>query len=267
MIRLLSDVVGHVRSDAKAAPVAAYGFPFLDECPATPGSLIVLGGRTGTGKSFLSLGLLAGVDKPGAYVSLEDPPVEVARRVAELPRSRLEQLLLVTPKRPRLSLIAREIEEAFRTGHSPRVVVIDYLQLVQYDGDAVAWSQSDQIGLVLAELKALAREYGFIVVVVCQLRRPGRDDGDMRPTIWDLRDSSNIENSAEAVVLLHAQGDDRVEAWLAKNKSGRFGASMTFMRGANGFLRPLPSEADLDIFGDNDPRPSAPIIDLFGEAA
>jgi replicative DNA helicase len=263
MIRRLSEVVAEVRKDPYAAPVTSYGLSLLDSCPNTPGTLIVVGGRTGAGKSYFGLCLLAECSTPGAYVSLEDPPNEVARRVEAMPRHRLSEVLLITPRRSRLSHIAREIEQAFADGHTPRMVVIDYIQLVQYDGETPAWSQTDQIGLTIQELKAVARERGFVLVVLCQLRRPNRDEADHFPTLWDLRDSSNLENSAEVVVLLRAHEDQRLEARVAKNKSGATGGTAFFKRGSCGFLTPITPVVDQEIFG----QPSAPVYDLFDEAA
>jgi len=259
MYRRLSEVVADVRKDPSAAPVTSYGLSLLHSCPNTPGTLIVVGGRTGAGKSYFGLTLLAECSTPGAYVSLEDPPTEVARRVAAMPGHRLSEVLLVTPRRSRLSHICREIEQLFTDGHQPRMVVIDYIQLVGYDGEMPAWSQTDQIGLTIQELKAVARERGFVLVVLCQLRRPNREDFDGFPTLWDLRDSSNLENSAEVVVLLQAHEDQRLEARVAKNKSGATGGRAFFERGPCGFLRVIVPVVDREIF--------APVHDLFDEAA
>jgi DnaB-like helicase C terminal domain len=243
----------------------SYGLSLLRGCPSTPGTLIVVGGRTGAGKSFFGLSLLNHSDARGAYVSLEDPPAEVGRRIQAMPAKRLQEIALIVPARPRLSMICAEIAQAFEEGFCPRIVVIDYIQLIQYDGESAAWSQTDQIGLVLAELKALAREHGFVLVVMCQLRRPMREsagDGyESFPCLWDLRDSSNLENSAEVVVLLQAH-EEELEARVAKNKAGRTGVTQWFARGAHGFLTPIVRE-DRDLFGD----PAPVVLDLFDERA
>lgn len=272
MLRKLVDVVADVYEDAEATPVLAYGLPFLDGAPATAGSLVVVGGRPGAGKSYFGLQLLSECVQPGVYVSLEDPAAEVARRVRDsFSPARLDEVLLCTPKRPRLSLICKEIADAYAAGARPRMVVVDYIQLIQYDGEVNAWSQTDQIGLIIADLKALARELGFVLVLLCQLKRPMREDRHAFPALFDLRDSSNIENSAELVVLLHDQGD-QVEARVAKNKSGKRGGVAWFDRGPSGYLVPVPARVDLDLFGDDVPtdifvrQPLRVVDDLF-EAA
>lgn len=228
-----------------------WGVPFMDAGVgrAVPGSLIVIGGRPGAGKSFFGLLMQSSTQVPTLYFSLEDTSHEVARRGLPISDKRQSAIMLSTPVRPRLSIIERDIRAAFETGHNPQLVVIDYLQLVQYDGDVQAWNKSDQIGNILAEVKGLARELDFVPVVNCQLRRPDRGEEEKAPTIFDLRDSSNIENSAEVIVLLHDKGD-RVAATVAKNKSGRRGAAATYARSDNGFLVPAPDDEDDDIFGD-----------------
>lgn len=251
---------------------ASYGLPFLDDCPAAPGTLVVVGGRTGEGKSFFGLKLLEAASTPALYISCEDGESEVGRRATAFPSDRLANVWLAVPRRPRLSAILRLIASAFGEGKpNPRLILLDYIQLIQYDGEVAAWSQTDAIGITIAELKALGRELGFVLVLNGQLRRPslGVSDSDF-PNLWDLRDSANIENSAEVVILLHGPGAE-VEVRVAKNKSGRRGAAARFRRGGNGAFVPVPVEVDVDLFGDGETeayaaRPS-PQLDLFDETS
>lgn len=276
MIQTFADMVATVQSDAAAAPVLSYGLQLLHGCPATPGTLVVVGGGTGAGKSFFGLKLLDLCLLPGLYVSLEDEAAEVARRVSDdMAPSRLGEVLFVRPKKPRLSLILQEILKARESGYQFRLVVIDYVQLIQYDGDIPAWSQTEQIGMIIQEFKALGRELGFVVVLNCQLRRPNREAPDSFPSLWDLRDSSNIENSAEVVVLLCSHGD-QLEARVGKNKSGKTGATAWFQRGPSGFLTEVAATPDWDLFDDvveeiqvfdRKLRMGLPYDDLFADAA
>lgn len=248
------DVVLEAQEAPEGTQLLTYGLPFLSTCPGLAGTLMVLGGRSGAGKSYLGLKLLETCLQAGLYVSLEDPAAEVARRAEAYSSARLGEVGLVIPKRPRLSIICREIREAFSEDFAPRMVVIDYIQLIQYDGDVQAWSQTEQIGMIIAELKSLGRELGFVTVLLSQLKRPDRDNRNAFPTLWDLRDSSNIENSAEAVILLQDHGD-QVEARLAKNKSGKRGTVQWFDRGSNGYLVPTVSPIDEDLFPVWDAEP------------
>lgn len=273
MLKRLTQVVADTQKAQEAAPVLAYGLPFLAQCRALPGTLVVIGGHSGAGKSYLGLKLLEACLQMGMYVSLEDPEAEVARRAEPLSYARQDELVLCVPKRPRLSLILRDVREAFAQGFNPRMVVVDYIQLVQYDGDIAAFSQTEQIGMIISELKSLGRELGFVTVLLSQLKRPLREDRTAFPTLWDLRDSSNIENCAEVVVLLQDHGD-QVEARVAKNKSGTRGTVQWFNRGGNGYLEPVDRpDVDEDIFGEGVPVPVLPVrarlrsVELFDMAA
>lgn len=272
MLKLLTQVVDDVIQAQEAAPCLSYGLPFLSACRALPGTLIVLGGHSGAGKSYLGLKLLEASLQPGLYVSCEDPEAEVARRVSAYSPDRLADVVLCIPKRPRLSLILQGIRDAYAAGYAPRMVVIDYIQIVQYDGDIAAFSQTEQIGMVLAEFKALGRELGYVTVLLSQLKRPLREDRSSFPTLWDLRDSSNLENCAEIVILLQDHGS-QVEARVAKNKSGSRGTTQWFERGPTGYLLPVSSPDDEDIFGDGSTEVTQPHVrlvvsdDLFDMAA
>lgn len=260
------------RTDATKPPALfVWGPRFLDTIPAVPGTMVIVGGRTGHGKSFFGLELLRSTETPALYISCEDPESEVARRAIGMPLARLQEILLVVPRRPRLSAVVRAIETAFAEGHLPRLVMLDYIQLVQYDGEVAAWSQTDAIGMIISELKALGRELGFVLVLNAQLNRPKeRAYADDFPNLWDLRDSANLENAAEAVILLHGPGDI-VEVRVCKNKSGRNGNHARFSRGPNGFFLPVSPAPDPDIFGDGEvtyvPAAALAADDLFAEAA
>jgi predicted ATP-dependent serine protease len=271
MLKRLTQVAVDLKQAQEALPCLSYGLPFLDRCRALPGTLVVVGGHSGAGKSYLGLKLLEATLQAGMYVSLEDPEAEVARRAEAISFARQDEMVLCVPKRPRLSLILRDIREAYAQGFNPRMVCVDYVQLIQYDGDIAAFSQTEQIGMIIAELKSLGRELGFVTVLLSQLKRPMREDRSAFPTLWDLRDSSNIENCAEVVILLQDHGD-QVEARVAKNKSGTRGTVQWFNRGANGYLECIARPEDDDIFGDVEElpvpaRPKLRAVELFAAAS
>jgi replicative DNA helicase len=89
-------------------------------------------------------------------------------------------------------------------------------------------------------MKLAARQCGVPVVLLCQLNREveGRNGG--RPRLSDLRDSGEIEQHADAVILLHVQPDQpteadvwRVDAIVAKNRNGPPGET------ALDYIRPI----------------------------
>ena len=69
------------------------------------------------------------------------------------------------------------------------------------------------IGEVSGELKELAKEYDIPVVALAQLNRAVATRNDPRPTISDLKESGNIEQDADLIILLH-----REEYYLQQQK-------------------------------------------------
>lgn len=126
------------------------------------------------------------------------------------------------------SLSADEIAAKARRLHSKhwlKLVIVDYLQLIRA-GDV---DRHLQIGQITRRLKILARELNVPVVAASQLNRESAKE-KRPPTLADLRESGNIEQDADQVLLIHwpQEGDlgdvARVEIHVAKNRGGPTGA-------------------------------------------
>ena len=81
-------------------------------------------------------------------------------------------------------------------------------------------------------LKAAARELKVPFLVLCQLNRQSESREDRRPRLADLRESGQIEQDADAVLLLHrpefydpADQPGVAEVGVAKNRNGATGAT------------------------------------------
>jgi DnaB-like helicase C terminal domain len=219
-----------------ANPPFPWGVDFLDRSlgPAVPGHLYVIGASTNVGKSMFAAQIALSGSEPRLYVSLEDGPAEIGRRVRGQPPAVLERARVAFP-RPKLGVIV-DCVRAHVDQHGIRLVLIDYLQLIGQDGGAsAAWSRTDEVRSIVIELKHLGRELGFAPVLVSRLRR--LEDRKARPTIFDLAESATVETSAEAVLLLWSTGRAQVQIELAKSKSTPVGATATFERGEHGWLR------------------------------
>jgi replicative DNA helicase len=79
-------------------------------------------------------------------------------------------------------------------------VFVDYLQLIQAANPKSP--KYEQISQISMDLKNLAKEFGVPVIALAQLNR--RIDGkpDERPTAGDLRDSGQIEQDADVIIML-----------------------------------------------------------------
>ena len=100
-----------------------------------------------------------------------------------------------------------------------KVVVIDYLQLIKVSNNKM--NKNDMIGLITRELKILAMELGINIILLSQLNRSGQKD---EPTMSNLRDSGNIEQDANVILLMYGEKEDNdINLSVAKNRNGQTG--------------------------------------------
>ncbi|MDF2655321.1 MAG: dnaB [Bacillota bacterium] len=81
------------------------------------------------------------------------------------------------------------------------LVVIDYLQLMSYEGKTE--NRQQEISSLSRFLKLLAREMDCPVIVLSQLSRAVEQRTDHRPILSDLRESGSIEQDADIVMFLY----------------------------------------------------------------
>lgn len=79
------------------------------------------------------------------------------------------------------------------------LIVIDYLQLMDYDGDNAAQG----FGQITRQLKLLSDELNVPILLLSQLNRKLEDRPNKRPMPADLRDSGAIEQDADAVIFIY----------------------------------------------------------------
>jgi replicative DNA helicase len=109
------------------------------------------------------------------------------------------------------------------------LIVIDYLQLMSYEGRAE--SRQQEITAISRFLKQLAREMDCPVVVLSQLSRAPEQRSDHRPILSDLRESGSIEQDADIVMFLYrdeyynpeTDKPNICEVHIAKQRSGPTG--------------------------------------------
>ncbi len=114
-----------------------------------------------------------------------------------------------------------------------KIVIIDYLQLMNGDTKYNNASRQQEISDISRGLKALARELDVPVVALSQLSRAVEQRPDHRPMLSDLRESGAIEQDADVVMFLYREGyynrdlseaEQRVaEVIIAKQRNGPIG--------------------------------------------
>lgn len=98
-----------------------------------------------------------------------------------------------------------------------QIIIVDYLQLLQGSGI----NRTEQVTGISLGLHTLAQSLGVTVVALSQLKR--KNDSDS-PDMSDLRESGQIEQDADVVMILKLKEknhpDGNRELYIAKNKEG-----------------------------------------------
>jgi replicative DNA helicase len=112
--------------------------------------------------------------------------------------------------------------------HNIKLVVIDYLQLIEPDNRRDP--RQEQVAQISRRLKALAKELQMPVIALAQVNRASEDRQDHRPRLADLRESGSIEQDADTVMLLHrpdryepGQHEGIIEVIIGKQRNGPTG--------------------------------------------
>ena len=87
--------------------------------------------------------------------------------------------------------------------HGIDLIIVDYLQLMQGEGQGRNENRVLEIGLISRSLKALARELNVPVIVVSQLSRAVEWRSSHKPQLSDLRESGSIEQDADIVMFIY----------------------------------------------------------------
>lgn len=211
-----------------------------------PGNFVVIGGRPSAGKTALSLQLACEIAKNGrkvAYFSLEtDPDTLYARIIANqlgvplhtvknktVSINELDQLADIKKYPLFVRSAAGKSVGWIRTQSirmQAKVVFIDYLQLIHQAGAKDRYSAVTEISMALHEF---AQSTGTLVVALAQLNRETARAG-IPPTAADLRESGQIEQDADAIILLaqkvktQKRPEEHYHFALEKNKEGNVGS-------------------------------------------
>jgi len=219
-----------------------------------PGQLVVIGARTGIGKSAIAgqwAFNVASAGHPVGFLSLEMRSEDIAKRmvgqVVDIDMAKVEtdvayyrkHLQTITDARARLHLLPIHYNQDMRGDlpsvlgaitrerqtHNIEVVFVDYLgQIV--NPAARAGNRAIELGSVTRGLKLAALDMGICIVLLAQLNREleGRGE-DAKPRLSDLRDSGSTEQDADVVLLLHRSKTEESDTLfrLAKNRAGATG--------------------------------------------
>jgi replicative DNA helicase len=172
---------------------------------------------------------------------------------------RIQGMPLYIVDRPSTSVADIRAEaRRLRSGRGLGLVIVDYLQLMSHQG---AENRQQEIAAISRALKLLAKELGIPVIGVAQLNRAPEGRRGRRPILSDLRDSGQIEQDADVVLLMHREvvSSDPVkvadcEVVIAKHRNGPTGAiHLTYQGRYTRFVNAARGAKDADLQGDEQP--------------
>lgn len=245
-------------------PVRHYktGFGIMDRHIAIePGDFIVVGGRPSSGKTIYTLNMAMSMARNGipvVYFSLETSARKLFARLvsaeAGIHHSKVRYHSLSPEDWVEVNRVTDEMKdipftlveasgkpvswvraESKRLG--AKVAFVDYMGLLWADGK----TRYEMMTNISIGLHTFAQSTGTTVIAVSQLNRAS---GDNKPTMADLRESGQIEQDADAVILLYAKRDEKglIEksvASIVKNKEGKIGDVPMILDGEHMRLREI----------------------------
>ena len=133
--------------------------------------------------------------------------------------------------RPSIANIRESIRKIQHQYGSIGIVLVDYLQIMKTTRQ---FAREDlKIAYFTGELKAMAKEFDCVIVLLSQLNRELEKRPNKRPMMSDLRESGAIEQDADQIVFLYrdevynkeSQYQGIAEAIVGKNRHGEAGTA------------------------------------------
>lgn len=244
-----------------------WGFRELDRslyCES--GDFVILGGYPSAGKTALALASAwrQSEDKRVGFYSLETSEYKLQDRamtmISKVPFDRIKRNQLSEDDVCGAALAARQIDrhsldliqassmtvddiQALTLAKGYEIIYIDYVQLIRPTDSRR--SRTEQVAQISMDLHRMAQDTGVTVVGLSQL---SRDDGEKAPKMSSLRESGQLEQDADVVLLLYKEEPNHPRSRrclkVAKNKEGEIfgvmlafdGATQTFKESAAGPL-------------------------------
>jgi replicative DNA helicase len=262
VIKRVLDKIDSLYGKKEAITGTPSGYPDLDQLTAgfQNADLIIIAARPSVGKTAFALNIAQQVsikhNTPVAIFSLEMSKEQLAQRMlcseAEVDAQRLKTASLSDTGWKKLtralgklseaplyiddsaSITATEIRAKARRLKIERglgLVIVDYLQLMRGRQNRVE-NRVQEISDIARSLKTLARELDVPVIALSQLSRAVEQRPDRIPRLSDLRESGEIEQTADLVMFIHredyynpqSERGNIAEIIIAKQRNGPIGS-------------------------------------------
>lgn len=185
------------------------------------GELVVISGKTGSGKTLLAQTITKHLCKQRLYplwFSYEMTSRQFLNRFAKIPLFYMPKLL----KERALDWLDKKIYEA-RVKFDVKAVFIDHLHfLIDL---AITQNASLRIGQIVRTLKKIALKHEVVIFLLCHVTKTY----EVAPTIDNIRDSSLIAAESDIVLVIWRMEDNEIKneynlSGLLIEKSRRTGA-------------------------------------------
>ncbi|MGG0276933.1 replicative DNA helicase [Bacillus rhizoplanae] len=149
-----------------------------------------------------------------AFVEIGDLPLEIYDKAGVTTQEIWVQVRKLKRKHPNKKLL----------------VIIDYLQLITGDSKHRG-NRFQEMSEISRRLKLMARDLNVCVVALSQLSRAVESRQDKRPLLSDLRETGQIEQDADVIMLMYrddyydkeTEDKDITEIHVAKHRNGPVG--------------------------------------------
>lgn len=263
------------------------------------GTLNIVAGRPGSGKSLMAnmIARQASIEHEGSALifSLEMSNKELTKRmlaaVAEVTLDDIESARAVQNQEGSLKTgkALKQIQEAdIRVCDRPnlefakmcaiaryqhranpiKVMIVDYIGLVSLGDNKRIQNRNQELGHISRGLKQLAKELDIPIVALAQLNRGIEGRSNAMPTMSDLRDSGEIEQDADVILICHRRDDEhgrsgKTLAEVVKCRHGQVGGTVIQMQGH--YARFVNAAAgDYDAVNGGSGSKTAYLDDTFG---
>jgi replicative DNA helicase len=252
--------------------------------------LLVLAARPSMGKTALALSIARNTailyGNPIAFFSLEMTATQLVTRLisaeAKVDQHRITKGIISDEEDGRIVNSIGEISNLpifiddsgamtimelrakarrLQTEHNIKLIIIDYLQLVNAPKTE---SREREISMISRSLKQMAKELDIPVLALAQLNRMVENRPDKRPFLSDLRESGSIEQDADVVMFVHRPEyykikffdkeqkmptENMAEVIIGKQRNGPTGTvKLAFLKNYARFENPA---LDNEQFGEN----------------
>ena len=279
------------------------GFTKLDKMTSgwQNSDLVIIAARPAMGKTAFVLSMARNIavnfKNPVALFSLEMSNVQLVNRlivnVCEIPGEKIKSGQLAAYEWQQLDYKLKDLIDAplyvddtpslsvfeLRTKarrlvreHGVRIIIIDYLQLMNASGMAFG-SRQEEVSTISRSLKGLAKELNIPIIALSQLNRGVESREGIegkRPQLSDLRESGAIEQDADMVCFIHRpeyykifqddKGNDlrgMAEIIIAKHRNGATGDVLLRFKGEfarfqnpdDDMVIPMPGEESMPMIG------------------